>query len=81
MKDDWNFFRLDSDIETSSYTFLSIDLGIDTINSNRAGFFEGSFFWRGEVNLTPLPLQISRRAYLISIQLYTIVKNNLFKVC
>ena len=46
-----------------------------------AGLFEGSFSWGrrggegGGVNLTPH--HISRRTYLISIKLYTIVKQSI----
>ena len=40
------------------------DVGLDNINPNKVGLFEGSFFW-GAVNLNPL--HISRRTNLISI--------------
>lgn len=46
-------------------------------NSNKAGLFEGIFFW-GEVNLiVPLVLHISRRTNLVSKQLYTLVKQSI----
>ena len=41
-----------------------------SINPNKAGLFEGSFFWgRGQFDTTPppLPLHISRRMYIVSI--------------
>ena len=50
------------------------------LNPNKAGLFKGYFFWGGGGSIWPsFPLHISRRTYLISTQLYAIVK--LFTVC
>ena len=52
-----------------------------SINPNKSGLFEGSLFWGESICPHPppqLPLDISRRTYLLSIQQ---LLNNLFRVC
>ena len=44
-------------------------------NPNKAGPFEGSFFWRGGANLPPSPFIFQGRNNLISI--YTIVEQSI----
>ena len=58
---------------------INVNGALKPLNPNKAGLFEGSFFWVGweggsiwQFDLSPV--HISRKTYLISIQLYTIVK-------
>ena len=53
------------------------------INPNKAGLFEVSFFWGWGVGgclLTPPSLHVSRRTYLITIKLLTIIKKSIQSV-
>ena len=65
--------------ETAPYIFFFLSLSIfqeflASIYPNQTGLFEDSFFWEeGQTD----PLQISRKTYPISIQLYKIVKKSI----
>ena len=49
-------------------------------NPNKAGLFEGTFFWGGFNLVPPILLHISRKIYLISILPYAIV-NTIYLKC
>ena len=46
-------------------------------NPKKAGLFEGSLFWGKWKRVNLILLHISKKTYLISIQLYTIVKQSI----